>query len=153
MKTDGLQATISGEVCGRVPVLSKEKRRMPENGEDLNKTIYSDSAVGQRLFKVRTPGTMFIVFQGKRIPITSRITLGRDADNTIELQDALASRHHAVIQKVKEDFFIEDLASTNGTFVNGQPVPPGKYVRLYKEDVILIGRTELSLQQFANQAP
>ncbi len=126
---------------------------MPDKDEDLNKTIYSDSAVGQHLFKVRTPGTMFIVFQGKTIPITSRITLGRDADNTIELEDALASRHHAVIQKVKNDFFIEDLDSTNGTFVNGQPAPPRKYVRLHKEDVIRIGRTELSLQAFAPQTP
>jgi hypothetical protein len=121
---------------------------MPEDDEDLNKTIYSDSAVGQRLFKVRKPGAMYIVFQGKKIPLTSRITVGRDADNAIELDDALASRHHAVIQKVKEDFFIEDLNSTNGTFVNGQPVPPGKYVRLHKLDVIVIGRTELSLGQF-----
>jgi len=121
---------------------------MREGGEDPNRTVNSDSAVGQRLFKVRKAGAMYIVFQGKRIPITSRITVGRDADNTIELKDALASRHHAVIQKVKDDFFVEDLNSTNGTFVNAHPVPPGKYVRLHKADVILIGRTQLSLEQF-----
>ena len=121
---------------------------MSENDPDLNKTVYSDSPVGQRLGKVRKPGAMFIVFQGRKIPIISRITIGRDADNAIELDDALASRRHAVVQKVKDDFFIEDLDSTNGTFVNGHPVPPGKYVRLHKLDVILIGRTELSLQQF-----
>jgi hypothetical protein len=37
--------------------------------------------------------------------------------------------------------------------VNAQPVPPGKYVRLHKADTILIGRTELSLQQFGIPAP
>ena len=121
---------------------------MPNDAEDLNKTIYSDSAVGQRLSKVRKPGAMFIVFQGRKIPITSRITVGRDADNTIVLEDVLVSRHHAVIQKVKDDFFVEDLDSTNGTFVNAQPVFPGKYVRLHQADIILIGRTELSLRQF-----
>ena len=78
---------------------------------------------------------MFIVFQGKRIPITSRITMGRDTDNSIALDDALASRHHAVIQKVKDDFFVEDLNSTNGTFVNTRPIPPGKYVRLHQSDI------------------
>jgi pSer/pThr/pTyr-binding forkhead associated (FHA) protein len=109
--------------------------------------------VGQRLSKVRKPGDMFIVFQGKSIPIISRITVGRDADNTIKLEDVLASRHHAVIQKVKEEFFIEDLHSTNGTFVNAQPVPPGKYMRLHPADVILIGRTELSLQRCGITAP
>lgn len=118
---------------------------------DLDKTIISESAVGQHLFKVRKPGTMFIVFQGKRIPITSRITVGRDTDNSISLDDALTSRHHAVIQKVKDDFFVEDLNSTNGTFVNTRPIPPGKYVRLHQSDIILIGRTELSLQQMAPQ--
>jgi pSer/pThr/pTyr-binding forkhead associated (FHA) protein len=137
LKSNGLQATLKSKTA-----------RMPESDDDLNKTIYSDSAVGHRLSKVRKPGAMFIVFKGKRIPITSRITVGRDADNTIELDDALASRHHAVVQKVKDDFFIEDLNSTNGTHVNGHPVPPGKYVRLHRLDVILIGRTELSLQQF-----
>jgi len=121
---------------------------MPEDGEDPNKTIYADSTVGQRLFKVRKPGAMFIVFQGRKIPIISRITVGRDPDNAIEVDDALASRHHAVIQKVKDDFFIEDLHSTNGTFVNGHLVPPGKYVRVHRFDVILVGRTQLSLEQF-----
>ena len=118
-----------------------------EDNEE-NKTVISDSTVGQHLFKVRAPGTMFIVFQGQRIPITSRITVGRDADNTIELEDALASRHHAVIQKVKDDFFVKDLRSTNGTFVNDRLAPPGKYVRLQPADIIRIGRTELSLQHF-----
>ena len=119
---------------------------MPQGGDDYNKTIHSESIVGKRLSKVRRPGTMYIVFQGRSIPITSRITLGRDADNSIELQDPLASRHHAVIQKVKDDYFIEDLDSTNGTLVNAVPVPAGKYVRLRPADIIVIGRTELSLQ-------
>jgi pSer/pThr/pTyr-binding forkhead associated (FHA) protein len=124
---------------------------VPDNGEENNKTIFSDSVVGQRLSKVRRQGTFFVVFQGKRIPIASRITVGRDPDNTIELEDPLASRHHAVIQKVKDEFFVEDLGSTNGTFVNTQPVLPGQYVRLHPLDIIRIGRTELSLRQFAGK--
>jgi pSer/pThr/pTyr-binding forkhead associated (FHA) protein len=125
---------------------------MPDRGDELNKTICSDSVVGQRLSKVRKQGTFFVVFRGKRIPVTSRITVGRDPDNTIELEDPLASRHHAVIQKVKEEFFVEDLNSTNGTFVNAQPALPGQYVRLHPLDIIRIGRTELSLRQFGGKA-
>jgi pSer/pThr/pTyr-binding forkhead associated (FHA) protein len=119
---------------------------VPERGEDPGKTIDSDSVIGRRLSKVHKPGTMFVVFHGRRIPLTSRITVGRDESNTIVLKDVLASRYHAVIQKVKDDYFIEDLNSTNGTFVNTETVPPGKYVRLRLADTILIGRTELSLQ-------
>jgi pSer/pThr/pTyr-binding forkhead associated (FHA) protein len=114
--------------------------------DEAKKTILSSSTVGKHLAKVRKPGTMFLVYQGRSIPIVSRITLGRDASNSIMVDDILASRRHAVIQKVQDQYFIEDLASTNGTFVNGKPVPSGKYLRLHPEDTILIGRTELSLQ-------
>ena len=113
-----------------------------------DETVHSESIVGKRLSKVQRQGGMFIVFQGKSIPITSRISIGRGSDNTIDIEDALASRHHAVLQKVKDDFFIEDLHSTNGTLVNGRLVPPGKYVKLSHTDSILIGRTQLSLSQF-----
>jgi pSer/pThr/pTyr-binding forkhead associated (FHA) protein len=114
--------------------------------EDPKKTIYSESTVGKRLAKVQKRGTMYIVFQGERVPIASRISLGRDPENSIVLEDVMASRRHAVIQKIKNEYFLEDLGSTNGTFLNGQPVPPGKYLKLEPADIVRIGRTELSLQ-------
>ncbi len=119
---------------------------MSNKDENPNETIFSESVVGQRLSKVHKPGPMFLVFQGRSIPITSRITVGRDEDNSIVLDDPLASRHHAVIQKLKNEYFIEDLDSTNATFVNSKRVPLGKYVRLHPQDIILIGRTELTLK-------
>jgi pSer/pThr/pTyr-binding forkhead associated (FHA) protein len=117
-----------------------------KHDDNPNKTIISESILGQRLSKVHKSGPMFLVFQGRSIPITSRITVGRDADNSIVLDDPLASRHHAVIQKVKNQYFIEDMDSTNATFVNSRRVPIGKYLRLRPDDTILIGRTELSLR-------
>jgi pSer/pThr/pTyr-binding forkhead associated (FHA) protein len=122
-----------------------------DKDDEAEKTILYQSTVGQRLSKVRKPGTMFLVYQGRRIPIVSRITLGRDPGNAVVVEDILASRRHAVIQKVQDQYFIEDLASTNGTFVNGKPVPPGKYLRLHPQDIILIGRTELSLQHLKQE--
>ena len=119
---------------------------MSKNDDFPNETIFSESVVGKRLAKVHKPGPMVLIFQGKSIPITSRITVGRDADNSIVLDDPLASRHHAVIQKLKNEYFIEDLDSTNATFVNSKRVPLGKYLRLHPDDTILIGRTELSLR-------
>ncbi len=118
---------------------------MPRKAQEQNKTIYQESTVGKRLAKVHKPGTMYVVFQGSRIPIASRIYVGRDSNNAIVLDDVLVSRRHAVIQKVKDDYFVEDLGSTNGTFLNGERVPAGKYMRLKQQDVLLIGRTELSL--------
>jgi len=124
------------------------KAEKPEE-DDRKRTIIYDSTVGKRLAGMRTRGTMFIVFQGRRIPIASRITIGRDPANSITLEDMLVSRFHAVVQKVKNDYFVEDLGSTNGTFVNGERIPSQKYVRLQPEDTVLIGRSELSLLHFA----
>jgi hypothetical protein len=148
LKTIRLQITLFNEVRNRAAMSGalQEERCVSEKGDIPNETIFSESVVGQRLSKVHKPGPMFLVFQGRNIPITSRITVGRDADNSIVLDDSLASRHHAVIQKLKNQYFIEDLDSTNCTLVNSKRVPLGKYVRLHPDDTILIGRTVLSLR-------
>ncbi len=116
--------------------------------DDPNDTIIYDSTVGRRLSQMRKPGTTFIVFQGRRVPLTRRLSIGRGKENSIVLEDKLASRRHALIQKVRDAYFIQDLGSTNGTFLNGERLPSGKYVRLKLSDLIVIGRTELSLLHF-----
>jgi hypothetical protein len=116
--------------------------------DDPNQTIFYNSNVGKRLSRIRSQGTTFIVFQGRRVPLVGRIRLGRDRTNDIVLEDKLVSRRHAVIQKIGEEYFLEDLGSTNGTLLNGQRVPPRSYVRLSLKDTLLIGRTELSLAHF-----
>ncbi len=120
----------------------------PPDGDDPNQTIFYDSNVGKRLTSMRSHGTTYIVFQGRRVPLVGRIRLGRDKANDIVLDDKLVSRRHAVIQKIGEEYFLEDLGSTNGTLLNGQRVPPRSYVRLSLKDTLLIGRTELSLAHF-----
>jgi len=126
---------------------SKGKPEKPDQ-DDRKRTIIYESTVGKRLAGMRARGTMFIVFQGRRIPIASRITIGRDPANSITLEDMLASRFHAVVQKVRNEYFVEDLDSTNGTYVNGERIPAKKYVRLAPSDTVLIGRSELSLLHF-----
>lgn len=118
------------------------------DSEEHHDTIIYDSTVGQRLSGMRKPGTTYIVFQGNKVPIVRRLTLGRDPKSSIILKDKLASREHAVIQKIRDDFYIQDLHSTNGTYVNGKRIPPGDYLRLRLSDTILIGRTELSVGHF-----
>jgi hypothetical protein len=74
---------------------------VPRRAQEQNRTIYQESTVGKRLAKVHKPGTMYVIFQGGKIPIVSRIYVGRDSNNAIVLEDVLVSRRHAVIQKVK----------------------------------------------------
>jgi len=57
---------------------------------------------------------------GKRYPITkSAIRIGRGVDNDIALLNGSVSQHHAEIHRRREgDFYIVDLSSTNGVYVN-----------------------------------
>jgi hypothetical protein len=51
-----------------------------------------------------------------------RITIGRRPDNDLCLPQAAVSGEHAAVVTILDDSFLEDLASTNGTLVNGKPV-------------------------------
>ena len=58
----------------------------------------------------------------KRCTLGPVVTIGRLPDNTIVIDSPAASGHHACASLEGGDFVIEDLASTNGTFVNGSRV-------------------------------
>jgi pSer/pThr/pTyr-binding forkhead associated (FHA) protein len=49
-------------------------------------------------------------------------TLGRDVNNAIVIEDPFASAEHAVLTYRGRSWYLEDLDSTNGSYVNGQPV-------------------------------
>jgi hypothetical protein len=53
------------------------------------------------------------------------------------------SRHHARLSYRPEGWLLEDLQSTNGTFINSVPVPPEQPVRVRHGDVILCGQFSL----------
>ena len=68
------------------------------------------------------------------------ISIGRKSDNDIHLDNLAVSGHHAKILTILNDSFIEDIGSTNGTYVNGTLI---KKQALKNEDVIKIGKHEL----------
>lgn len=61
-------------------------------------------------------------YAGEAFVIGSRATVGRAADCDIQVLDAAVSRHHARLSVVQAETVLTDLASDNGTFVNGQRV-------------------------------
>jgi hypothetical protein len=69
-----------------------------------------------------------------------RIAIGRREDNDIRLDDGATSGHHAAVITVLNDSFLQDLNSTNGTFINGKRIQ--KHA-LRTGDVIAIGRARL----------
>jgi pSer/pThr/pTyr-binding forkhead associated (FHA) protein len=74
----------------------------------------------------------------KEIVLTrERTSIGRKPLNDIQIDNLSISGQHAVITHILGDTFLEDLNSTNGTYVNGQPVK--KHV-LHNNDVIELGK-------------
>jgi hypothetical protein len=82
--------------------------------------------------------------QGSTIEVTSSVVFGRDASDGIRLEDdEFASARHARVDVRADGVWLEDLGSTNGTFVNGEKVSA---TRLRAGDVVRIGQTELRLE-------
>lgn len=69
-----------------------------------------------------------------------RITIGRRPTNDIHIDNLVVSGEHAVVVTIGNDSFLEDLESSNGTLVNGQPIK--KHV-LQHGDMIEIGKYQL----------
>jgi len=60
---------------------------------------------------------------GKIFPLEgAEITIGRDSSNAISINDAEVSRRHAKLLRQETGYILEDLGSTNGTFVNGKRI-------------------------------
>jgi hypothetical protein len=83
--------------------------------------------------------------KGSTIDIAASTVVGRDRDSGIPLDgDEFASGRHARIEARTDGVWIEDLGSTNGTYVNGERVSAE---RLSPGDVVRVGQTELRLEQ------
>ena len=67
------------------------------------------------------------------------ITLGRDITNDITINDPEVSRHHLRITRGADGYTIEDLGSTNGTFINGQRLTGSRAMN--RGDMIGLGET------------
>jgi hypothetical protein len=89
-------------------------------------------------------------YQGGEFPIAvdKQILIGRSSDLDMVLVEDMVSRKHARIAMQTDQIWIEDLGSTNGTFVNGEKI---KRSRLKEGDRVLIGTSILKL--IAGDAP
>lgn len=69
-----------------------------------------------------------------------KLLIGRKPSNDVQIDNLAVSGKHALIITILDDSFLEDLGSTNGTYVNGKLV---KKHALKNDDVIVIGKHEL----------
>ncbi len=109
-------------------------------------TVVSSSPLGKHLEKIAASAQIsYLVFNKKKISLTAKITIGRSTDCTIVIDDKLVSRQHAVIQKIRDAYFLRDDGSTNGTFLNDRRIPQDKYVKLNLGDKITVGGSSLMI--------
>mgnify|MGYP000524090713 CR=1 FL=1 len=80
------------------------------------------------------------VVQGEYQLDKERLSIGRKADNDIPIDNLAVSGKHALVITILDDSFLEDLGSTNGSYVNGKLI---KKHALKDGDVIAIGKHEM----------
>lgn len=98
--------------------------------------------------KVQAPASLVLVQGGQPIrtwPLAAaELTIGRAEQSDIPLADPGVSRNHARVVREGDDFIVEDLRSTNGTEVNGQPV---RRRRLANGDMLKLASSTLQFRR------
>jgi hypothetical protein len=83
---------------------------------------------------------------GSTLELTVPTVVGRGPESAIRIDgDDFASARHALIDPRQDGVWVEDLGSTNGTFVNGAKVTTERL--LQPGDVVRLGQTELRLER------
>jgi two-component system, cell cycle response regulator len=102
-------------------------------------TIDDDSAEDSAVLRI--PACIVQIYGdeiGKRVAFGGAdITIGRDDDNTLSVDLSTVSRHHARLVQTAATCHVEDLGSTNGTFINGDRVTGVRELR--SGDLLKIG--------------
>jgi hypothetical protein len=83
---------------------------------------------------------------GEEVPVDSLpVAVGRGGQNEVPLEgDEFASAQHARFEPRRDGLWVEDVGSTNGTFVNGARVTTPR--RLTKGDVVRVGQTDFRVE-------
>jgi len=83
---------------------------------------------------------------GEEVPVDSLpVAIGRGGQNEVPLEgDEFASAQHARFEAKRDGLWVEDVGSTNGTFVNGARVTTPR--RLSQGDVVRVGQTDFRVE-------
>jgi hypothetical protein len=82
---------------------------------------------------------------GSELALDAVTTLGRDVNNSIVVDDPFASGEHASLTFRGRSWYVEDLGSTNGTYVNGIPID--EVAPVGYGDEIQVGAVRLRLER------
>lgn len=110
---------------------------------DEDPDVVAGSLAIEAVVDERTQALALVLPDGRRIPLADGLTIGRADDNAIALHDARASRRHAKIVADGSGWSVEDLGSSNGTFVDGAQV---RRSRLDHGQILTVGETMLRIE-------
>lgn len=71
--------------------------------------------------------------------IDGDINLGRSSKNDVVIKDKFVSKNHLLIRVKNQRYYLEDLGSANGTFLNGVKIDPNELIELQNNDKIGVG--------------
>ena len=74
--------------------------------------------------------------------IDETLTVGRLPDNTLQIDDASVSSHHATLTLADGDYVYRDIGSTNGSRLNGKTLQPDTDHRLQNGDSLMLGKVD-----------
>jgi len=115
--------------------------RVGETGELIPVDVEQIATHGHAALIIRSGGNRV----GESFPLEGdRMTVGRRPDSDVFLDDVTVSRDHALVVKRGGDFYLDDLGSLNGTYVNRRRIESHK---LADGDELQIGKYKLSFLQ------
>ncbi len=144
-KKDKTFSAINIENDKRADSLYGEKRERDvcaDIDEENEETVFLNMDFGHTIHKLyRTSGSKSGNISLETVPLTIG-KLSEYADAV--LKDPTVSRLHAKIFKSGEDYYVQDLNSKNGTFVNGKRLLPNEKLILFPEDEVTFGKCTFS---------
>lgn len=122
------------------PVPAPRPVSPPDPADQLDSLLTPSATPGEGF-----PSLVFVsgAHAGQAIALLpTTLTIGREHDNNIEIKDPEVARYHARILRERDDYVVEDLSSSTGTYINGERI---KRAVITHGDVIRVGQTELAL--------
>ena len=109
-------------------------------------TVYKRDSAGRKIASEMETKCAKLRFKDQDVELCRMIKIGRDEKCDIVISDdPLVSRRHAIIEQEGDLFHVLDKDSTNGTYVNNNPIPKGKKVQLKSGDEIMVGKTKIKV--------
>jgi hypothetical protein len=136
----------------RIVRTARREVQEPQLAADDSMLLTPEQARGLRLAAAKKIGMLVVVKspaldEESEVPLDSEpITVGRDGVNDIPLPgDTFASAEHARFEPRGDGVWLEDVGSTNGTYVNGVKLKRPK--RLEPGDIVKIGETDFRFER------